>query len=438
MRPILRFLAALTALLPTLAQANGLLAFPNTADGRQVLPIDLHTHSAFSDGRVWPSLRVDEARMDGLSAVAITEHLEWQPNAADIPHPDRNRPYEIALERAGDGALRVINGAEISRGPGIGHINAVFILDANRLLTPDKPSASEDEDFEARFQGDDDTLKQETTDALEEARAQGAFIFLNHPAWTGHSLDGRGRLSRFQHRIINKGLLDGVEVANGGHYSADAFDMALKYDLAILGASDVHGLTAWDYAHRSDQLVPGSRGARTVTLLLARGDDLPSIRNALENQQTVALNDNQLFGRSSELRPLLEGALSFSIGKRSTSYAGETSVYELHLQNQTPIPLLVRNVSRVTFANSSNVLSIPPKGEIIVRAAQLDTPEALLEIKIEILNAFTAPGEPVEVLIRRGATEPNRLSGPQVPATDVAAAQPTLAAAHPAHRSASR
>jgi hypothetical protein len=61
------------------------IVFPDTAEG-MTLVVDLHTHSVFSDGHVWPSVRVGEAIADGLDAVAITEHLEWQPHLDDIPH----------------------------------------------------------------------------------------------------------------------------------------------------------------------------------------------------------------------------------------------------------------------------------------------------------------------------------------------------------------
>ncbi|HAO89312.1 MAG TPA: PHP domain-containing protein, partial [Gammaproteobacteria bacterium] len=37
--------------------------------------VDLHTHSVFSDGHVWPRIRVGEAIRDGLDAMAGTEHL---------------------------------------------------------------------------------------------------------------------------------------------------------------------------------------------------------------------------------------------------------------------------------------------------------------------------------------------------------------------------
>ena len=76
------------------------IAFPKLQDGRSVLAVDLHTHSVFSDGSVWPDVRVGEAKRDGLYAMAVSEHLEYQPKAADIPHPDRNRSYQLATQAA--------------------------------------------------------------------------------------------------------------------------------------------------------------------------------------------------------------------------------------------------------------------------------------------------------------------------------------------------
>ena len=72
-----------------------MIVFPDI-DGGKTLVTDLHMHSVFSDGHVWPRTRVEEALRDGLDAIAITEHLEWQPHLADIPHTDRNRAHAIA------------------------------------------------------------------------------------------------------------------------------------------------------------------------------------------------------------------------------------------------------------------------------------------------------------------------------------------------------
>ena len=61
---------------------------------------DLHIHTVFSDGSVWPDIRLREALREGLDLIAMTDHLEYQPHKEDIPHPDRNRSYQIASELA--------------------------------------------------------------------------------------------------------------------------------------------------------------------------------------------------------------------------------------------------------------------------------------------------------------------------------------------------
>ena len=57
--------------------------------------LDLHTHSVFSDGHVWPRIRVEEALRDGLDGLAVTEHVEYQPHRADLPTA-HDRSFQIA------------------------------------------------------------------------------------------------------------------------------------------------------------------------------------------------------------------------------------------------------------------------------------------------------------------------------------------------------
>ncbi len=108
MRTAVPALAAILAVAAPIAAAHDgatiarerRISFPKTLDGRSVLSVDLHTHSVFSDGAVWPDVRVEEAKRDGLFAMAVSEHLEYQPHIADIPHPDRNRSYQLASAAA--------------------------------------------------------------------------------------------------------------------------------------------------------------------------------------------------------------------------------------------------------------------------------------------------------------------------------------------------
>ena len=173
--------------------ADRLIVFPDTAD-YLTLSVDLHTHSVFSDGHVWPRTRVEEALRDGLDALAITEHLEWQPHRADIIHPDRNRSFEIARASAQETGLLVISGSEITRSMPVGHINAVFLTDSNTLLseTAAAKSAADPSEY-SRLTG-----QWPAENALRAANAQGAFVFWNHPDWTDQAPDGIARPTDFR------------------------------------------------------------------------------------------------------------------------------------------------------------------------------------------------------------------------------------------------
>ena len=234
-------------LISAMAQSHGRAAtvsndaraieFPETASYR-TLVVDLHTHSVFSDGHVWPKIRVEEALRDQLDALAITEHLEYQPHRADILHPDRNRAYDIAADAAKDSDLIVIRGSEITRDAPAGHINAVFIDDANKLIKVDKLPA-DTSDVLAYYSAAKEWPAQK---AVEAAQAQNAFIFWNHPYWTRQAPDGIARMNKFHSTNARNGVLHGIEIANGSTYSEEAFQLALDYNLTLIGVSDVHDL----------------------------------------------------------------------------------------------------------------------------------------------------------------------------------------------------
>ncbi|HVG14570.1 MAG TPA: hypothetical protein VM935_06405, partial [Chitinophagaceae bacterium] len=47
------------------------LKFPDIA-GYKTIKCDLHQHTVFSDGNVWPNIRVQESLKDGLDAISLT------------------------------------------------------------------------------------------------------------------------------------------------------------------------------------------------------------------------------------------------------------------------------------------------------------------------------------------------------------------------------
>lgn len=392
MRSILIAALALVLAVPATAHTSDSaqtrnLQFPDAADGTDVLTVDLHTHSVFSDGLVWPSVRVWEAERDGIDAIAITEHIELQPHRADIPNPDRNRAFTIAQTHAAARAeaklseVIVIPGAEITRDYPPGHINAVFLTDVNPLQTGvphrgnDRLETSSPENIAAARQ------------AIEAANGQGAFLFWNHPYWLADFPSGVPKLSEFHRELIAGGMLHGIEVANGADFSEDTFRIALDNDLVILGTSDIHGLIDYDA-----RIAEG--GHRTATLVLAEDRSSAGIHSALAASRTAALFKGQLIGREAVLTNIVGGALSMT----SKGFHGGSTVLIAELRNDAPIDLLLRFDGPERPLNSGTIVTIGAHATIHVTLTHL--PEPVPDrLQLSVLNAFTAPGEPLRLTL---------------------------------------
>lgn len=323
--------------------------------GYQTLACDFHIHTTFSDGSVWPDIRVQEAVREGLDVIATTDHLEYQPHEDDIPHPDRNRSYEIALEEAKGSDLMVINGSEITRSMPPGHSNAVFIKDANKLLVDDARAA------------------------FEEANNQNAFVFWNHPMWSAQRKDGIAKLDPMHKKLIEDGLLHGIEVVNVKLYSDEALQIALDNNLTIMGTSDIHGLTDWEFN------IPHG-GHRSITLVFAEEHTPESIKQGLMEGRTVVWAQNNFIGLEKYLLPLLKE----SVVVEDASYRGDTSILQLRLKNVTHSHFILKNEGEFTFHENIDVVTLEPQS---VKTLQIKTKKRLnsLTLPLRVMNAKTAP-----------------------------------------------
>lgn len=84
-------------------------------DGYNLLKCDFHIHTIFSDGIVWPTLRVQEAWEEGLDAIAITDHIEGQPDCQALEKGNHNHSFDLAKEEATRREIILIKGGEIIR-----------------------------------------------------------------------------------------------------------------------------------------------------------------------------------------------------------------------------------------------------------------------------------------------------------------------------------
>lgn len=273
----------LSGILTLQAQQRNELTVPNL-DGYTTLKCDFHIHTVFSDGLVWPTVRVDEAYREGLDAIAITEHLEYRPHKKDVV-ADHNRSHEIAEKRAEELGIVLIKGSEITRSMAPGHFNALYLNDSNPL--------------------DQKTYQ----DAFKAAKAQNAFMFWNHPGWDAQQPDTT--LWWPEHtELLNQGCMHGIEVANGPLFMPEAIDWCLKHNLTMLGNPDIHQPMQTDYDFAKGE-------HRTMTFVFAKKRSAESIREALTNRRTAVYYRELVVGHEEILRPLFEKCIEVKEVRRN-------------------------------------------------------------------------------------------------------------------------
>lgn len=280
-------------------------------DGYKALKCDFHTHTIFSDGKVWPNIRVTEAWQDGLDALAITDHIEYRPNK-EILKGDLNESYKIA-KKAGDAmGFMVIKGVEITRSKPLGHINALFINDAMPMDVEDPLVA------------------------IDEALKQGAFIMWNHPGWP----DDKSTFYPVHEELIKAGKIHGLEVFNHIEYYPVTFDWAKKHNLAFMSNSDIHDPIHVTYGIAND--------IRPMTIVLAHERSVESIKEALFAKRSIAYFNGELAGKSEHLKGLLKASVKVHL------------INEKHAQ--------ITNISDIPFKLTigDNFYTIPARKSIML------------------------------------------------------------------------
>lgn len=251
----------------------------------RVLKCDFHTHTVFSDGRVWPTIRNQEVWEEGLDAYAITDHIEYHPFKEDVK-VDHNRGYELLQDLAKKQNLILVKGSEITRSTPPGHFNAIFIEDASGFI-----AERADNQFDR--------------EAVMKAAEQDAFIFWNHPGWQP-SIEGSYEWLDFIEDLYVNKALHGIEVVNGFGVHLKALDWCIDKGLTVMGSSDIHNLVAYEYDLNKREV------HRTMTLVLAKERTPESLREALESGRTVAWAGKYLLGKEEHVRSLFDAAVELA------------------------------------------------------------------------------------------------------------------------------
>lgn len=307
--------------------------------GFQTLKCDFHMHTIFSDGVVWPTVRVDEAWEEGLDAIAITDHIENQPSKKYVTG-DHNASYEIAIERANEKNILLIRAGEVTRKMPPGHLNALFLDDVNPLDT------------------------KEPIDALLAAKKQGAFILWNHPGWKAQQPDTCLWMPLHQ-ELFEKGLINGIEVFNEQEYYPIVLDWCLNKKLAVISNSDIHDVTGYFYDIENDH-------RRPMTLVFAKDRSLKSIQEAMFENRTLAYFDNKLAGKKELMEAIFKASVTAKpIGKMDGK---NRELYEI--SNISAIPFVVENLK-------GQVITVPAESTLVMALDLMDYQE------LTIRNCYT-------------------------------------------------
>ena len=244
-------------------------------DGYKALKCDFHVHTIFSDGDLKPENRVWEGAIRGLDVIAITDHIAYRPNS--YIKADHNESYRRAKTIEASSKVIVIQGAEITRSKPIGHINALFLSDANALDV-------------------DDPLT-----AIDNALAQGAFIMWNHPGWPNDT----STIYKVHEELIRQKKIHGIELVNGFEYYPKAFNYCKDYGLTYMGNTDIHGVYRQTY--RTDI----QSGPMTVVFAKERSEE--GVKEALFAGRSVVKFGDILIGSEKNLTALVKACLTYEV-----------------------------------------------------------------------------------------------------------------------------
>ena len=323
MKKITSLFLAVCIALPIFSQVKGNIAIPDLK-GYVTLKCDFHMHSIFSDGTVWPTVRVDEAFREGLDAISLTEHLESRrypqelEKLSNVPlkNVSHNISYEIALPLAKERDIILIRGAEITRQMPPGHSNAIFITNADELAN--KPIY---------------------TDAFRAAKAQNAFIFWNHPGWVAQQPDTTLWFKEHT-ELLQQGMMHGIEVVNGPYYP-EAHRWCLEKKLTFIGTSDAHAPLP--------PFTPGKH--RTMTLVFAKERSAEAIHEALKERRTAIYHEEFIIGEEKYLKELFGNAVEINVTK-----SGNTAT--ISLKNKSDLTFRLKSTShdaRLTYFRNTSI-----------------------------------------------------------------------------------
>ncbi len=334
--------------------------------GFKTLICDFHMHTVFSDGSVWPNIRVIEAWREGLDVISITDHIEYQPHEENIPK-DHNAAYKKAFWQAKALDIMLIQGTEITRDMPPGHFNALFIKDASPM--------------------DVENWKE----AIKTAVDQGAFIMWNHPGWAGQQPDEIPKWYDDHTYLLKNKMLHGIEIVNYNEYYPLVQKWCLEKKLTMFGNSDIHYPSGMAYDLENSH--------RPYTLVFAKEKSIEAVKEALFTRRTAVCFNELLIGEEKFLGPLYDN--SVEVLSKEVFVTGRGGI-DLRIRNNSSFDMkLVLDSNPKNISAQKNVTLYGNRTVLIrISSTKEDLAETKkVEISYKIRNFLIEPekGLPVRI-----------------------------------------
>ena len=269
-------------------------------NGYNVYKGDFHVHTSYSDGCINPAGRINEAWLDGLDIVAITDHYEGhsgvkkflkvtapynedgQPTAYQTPSKVGSVKIDFeaihaeaeAQMKKGGYPMLLVKGCEMARNAKThGHFNCLFLKNFDNLYSKDM------------------------AEAFRKVKAQDGIIIHNHPAWRRDTSDK----TPFHEQVYGEGLIDGVEVVNGATFYPHMVKRCIDEKLTMFANTDIHNISSYTR-------MP-VKHFRPMTLILAKELTEKAVKDAILKHRTLAYTAGNVIGTEALLVDFLNASL---------------------------------------------------------------------------------------------------------------------------------
>ena len=176
--------------------------------------------------------------------------------------------------------------------------------------------------------------------------------------------------------LIERKLLHGIEVVNFTTFSEEAIEIALENNLTMVGTSDVHKLTAWDFD------IPKG-GHRPMTFVLCKNNSAEEVKKALFEGKTMVWFKELMIGKEEHLLEVVKANLSAS----NPTYKDDELIAKVLLKNHSANTLHLKYTGPFTFHQDGTIFKIEPYSEKSIDIKTLEI-KTSLQLPFELLNGI--------------------------------------------------